>query len=81
MGGRKRARSVTPAPYRSRGTYHALNARAPMTRTVTNSREVPQFSSTKMTNVVSHREYIGDLYTGGVAVVPMPTAQDFLQAL
>ena len=72
MGGRKRARSVTPAPYRSRGTYHALNARAPMTRTVTNSREVPQFSSTKMTNVVSHREYIGDLYTGGVAVDPMP---------
>jgi len=58
MGGRKRARSAPPKRMIGRS------------RTVTNSKEIPQFSSTKMTNVVSHREYIGDLYTGGTAPPP-----------
>ena len=57
MGGRKRARSATPK---------RMISMSGRTRTVTNSKEVPQFSSTKMTNVVSHREYIGDVFTGGI---------------
>ncbi len=39
---------------------------APVSNTIFNSAQIPQFSSSKATNVVCHREYLGDIngYTG-----------------
>jgi hypothetical protein len=46
------------------GDYQLMGA-SPAYNVLMNGAQIPQFSTTRATNIVSHREYLGDVFGGG----------------
>ena len=71
--GRKYKRGVSRRRSRSAGSHAMIRGcgdyRTSRASVVTNAREIPRFANTKMSNMISHREYIGDVYTSPVNAI------------